>query len=117
MKKIIITGNVGREPQIKTDRTNSDMAFFSVGVSVGTKQNPKTDWVEIICNNKLADIAKNFIKKGSFLLIEGFPITDAYINKENKAISVLKIIANNIEFLNKGDMNSSKYEVDRGLPL
>lgn len=102
MKKIIITGNVGRDPELKVDsNSGNQFAIFSVGVSVGTKQAPKTDWVNVSCNGKLADIAKNYIKKGSKLLIEGFPSVNAYINKDNIAVATLKVFANNIEFLSK----------------
>ena len=107
MKKIIITCNVGKNPELRVD-SNSGMQFatFSVGVSVGTKQTPKTDWVDVSCNGKLADIAKNYIKKGSKLLIEGYPSASAYINKENKAVATLKVFANNIEFLSKQEDSS-----------
>ena len=101
MKKIIVTGNVGRDPEMRADQTGGQFATFSIGVSVGTKQNPKTDWVDISCNGKLADIARNYIKKGTKLLVEGFPSVGAYINKENKAVGTLRIYANNIELLSK----------------
>ncbi|MCC2644247.1 MAG: hypothetical protein K0R49_525 [Burkholderiales bacterium] len=101
MKKIIITGNVGRDPEMRADQTGGQFASFSVGVSVGTKQNPKTDWVDVTCNGKLSDLARNYIKKGSKILVEGFPSVNAYLNRENKPVGTLRIYANNIEFLGK----------------
>ena len=102
MKKIIITGNVGQNPELRVDsNSGNQFAIFSVGVSVGTKQAPKTDWVDVSCNGKLADIAKNYIKKGSKLLIEGFPSVNAYMSKENKPVASLKVFANNVEFLSR----------------
>jgi single-strand DNA-binding protein len=103
MKKIIITGNVGRDPELRADQSGNQFATFSMGVSVGTKQAPKTDWVEVSCNGKLADLAKNYIKKGSKLLVEGFPSANAYINKENKPVASLRVFANNVEFLSRRD--------------
>lgn len=101
MKKIIITGNVGRDPEMRADQTGGQFASFSVGVSVGTKQNPKTDWVDVTCNGKLSDIARNFIKKGTKVLIEGFPSVNAYISRENKPVGTLRVYANNIELLSR----------------
>ncbi len=106
MKKIIVTGNVGRDVTAHASPNGNQFAVFSIGVSVGTKQSPKTDWIEVVCNDKLAEIAKNYIKKGTRLLIEGFPSVSAYINKENKAVGTLKINANNFEFLNKREEES-----------
>lgn len=107
MKKIIITGNVGRDPELRSDQTGNQFATFSVGVSVGTKQNPKTDWVDVSCNGKLADVARNYVKKGSKLLVEGFPSVNAYINKENKPVGTLRIYASNFEFLGKREDEGS----------
>lgn len=114
MKKIIVTGNVGRDPELRADQNGSQFATFSVGVSVGTKQNPKTDWVDISCNGKLADVARNYIKKGSKLLIEGFPSVNAYINKENKAVGTLRINASNFEFIGSRQESSDDYNQDSG---
>lgn len=99
MKRIILTGNVGRDPQIRSAQDGAEFAAFSVGVSVGTKQNPKTDWVDISVNGKLVDIVRNHVRKGSKLLIDGFPSVNAYLNKENKPMATLKVFANTIEFL------------------
>lgn len=102
MKKLIVTGNVGRDPEMRADQSGNMFATFSFAVSVGTKQTPKTDWIDISCNDKLADLAKNYIKKGSKLLIEGFPSAHAYTSQENKAVGVMRLTARNIEFIGGG---------------
>lgn len=112
MKKIIVTGNVGRDPELRADQNGNQFATFSLGVSVGTKQNPKTDWVDVSCNGKLADVARNYIKKGSKLLVEGFPSVNAYINKENKPVGTLRINANNFEFIGSRQESGDDYNQD-----
>jgi single-strand DNA-binding protein len=112
MKKIIVTGNVGRDPELRADQNGNQFATFSVGVSVGTKQNPKTDWVDITCNGKLADVARSYVKKGTKLLIEGFPSVNAYINKENKAVGTLRINANNFEFIGSRQDSTDDHNQD-----
>jgi len=115
MKKIIITGNVGKDPQYKSENT---YVSFSVAVSVGTAKDPKTDWVDVSCSGKLAEIVMSYVKKGSKLLIEGFPTVSAYINRDNKAIGALRVYANSIEILNKReDSNSTNDYQDDGLGL
>ncbi len=100
MKKMIITGNVGKDPEIRATQAGKEFASFSVGVSVGTKQNPKTDWVEVSCNDKLVDLCRSYIRKGSKLLIEGFPSVEAYISKQtSQPVGKLKISAHTIEFI------------------
>jgi single-strand DNA-binding protein len=99
MKKIIITGNVGRDPEVRADASGNTFVTFSVGVSVGTKQNPKTDWVDVVVSGRSVDVARNYVRKGSKVLVEGHPTAGAYINRENKPVGVLRIYSHNIEFL------------------
>ena len=70
---ISITGYVGNEPQVRTVQTSNgdkQVASFSVAVNRtnggGQKQ---TLWVRVNCWGKLADVATNYIHKGSLILI------------------------------------------------
>lgn len=112
MKKIFVTGNVGRDPELRADQNGNQFATFSMAVSVGTKQSPKTDWVDISCNGKLAEVARNYVKKGTKLLVEGFPSVSAYINKENKPVGTLRVNASNFEFLGSKRDENDEYNQD-----
>ena len=118
MKKIIITGNLGRDPERRADPQGNAFATFSVGVAVGTKDKPKTDWVDVSCGGKLADVVCTYLKKGSKVLVSGFPSVNAYMNKENQAVGTLRIYADDIEFLtpktfvdNEVDYNSEVHSL------
>jgi single-strand DNA-binding protein len=99
MKKIIVTGNLGRDPERRSDQNGNAFATFSIAVSVGTKQTPKTDWVDISCGGKLVDVVCTYLKKGNKVLVAGFPTVNAYINKDNVAVGILRVYADDIEFL------------------
>jgi single-strand DNA-binding protein len=99
MFKLILTGNVGKSPEPRATQSGDVFVTFSVGVSVGTKQNPKTQWVEVSCNGKLADVAGAHITVGQKIMVEGYPSVNAYINKNNEAIGTMRVNAHNIEFL------------------
>lgn len=99
MKKIMLTGNLGKDPEMRTSPNGEQFATFTLAVSVGTKQNPKTDWVDVSCNGKLADVVCTYIKKGTKVLVSGFPSVSAYLNKENQAVGSLRVYADDIEFL------------------
>jgi single-stranded DNA-binding protein len=102
---------------MRADQTGGQFASFSVGVSVGTKQNPKTDWVDVTCNGKLSDLARNYIKKGSKILVEGFPSVNAYVNRENKPVGTLRVYANNIEFLGKREDSTGTDDASNNEPV
>ena len=118
MKKLICTGFCGKNPESRANQQGETFVTFSLGVSVGTKDKPKTDWLEISCNDKLAEIVENYVTKGSKLLIEGFPSTDAYINKDGKAISTMRLRAYTIEFIgSKQEDKPSLNELDNNVPF
>lgn len=105
MKKLIITGNVGHDPEIRADQQGNQFVTFSVAISVGTKLKPKTDWVDVSCSGKLSDLVKTYVSKGDKVLAEGFPAVDAYINNENEAVGKLRVYANTIEFLSRKEQS------------
>ncbi len=114
MKKIIITGNVGRDAESRADQSGNTFTSFTVAVSVGTKANPKTDWVDVTCNAKLGEIASLYVKKGTKVLIEGFPTVNAYMTKEGKPAASLRIYANTMELLSRKEDEQQDYNNQSG---
>lgn len=99
MKRLTITGNVGHDPELRLDHSGGQFATFSVAVPVGTKQNPKTDWVDVYCKGRLAEIAYTYAKKGTKVLVDGYPSVNAYINKDNIPVGTLRVSAHSFELL------------------
>ena len=112
MKKIIVTGNVGRDPESRYDAGGALYVTFSLAVNTGSKANQKTDWLEISCNGKTAELVQTYVRKGKKLLIEGTPAASAYINKEGNAVATLRVYANNVEFLSNERSDDAGSGVD-----
>lgn len=107
MLKTILTGNVGADSVSHDANDGGVFVTFSVAVAIGTKTNPKTEWVDVSCNGKLAEIAAGYVKKGMKVLIEGFPKTRVvFYEKSNEHVAKLQIYANTIEFLSSATQNS-----------
>lgn len=101
MKKMTITGNIGRDAEVRVNtQTGNEFASFSVAVSVGTKDKPRTDWIEVVCNNKLAVVAKHYVKKGGKVLVEGFPTAYAF-NQDGVLHARIRITAQHLELLGR----------------
>ena len=101
MKRLTITGNIGKDPELRLDPSGNQFAVFSVAVAVGSKANPKTDWIDVSCNGKLAEIVCMYARRGTKVLVDGFPTASAYINKDNNPVATLKLYASTVELLNK----------------
>lgn len=111
MKRLTITGNLGRDPELRVDANGNAFATFSVAVAVGNKNNPRTDWVDVSCSGRLAEIVTSFARKGNKVLVDGFPSVNAYINADNIAVSVQRLYAHNIEILNRGSEKNADPEL------
>ena len=78
VNKVILLGNLGRDPEIRSMQSGSKMASFSIATSKRWKdrntqeQKEKTSWHNIVVfGDGLVDIVEKYVKKGSKIYIEG----------------------------------------------
>lgn len=76
MNKVILIGNLGRDPELKMTPNGQALARFSVATTEtwknpqGEKQS-KTEWHNIVVWGKQAEIAEKYLRKGKQIMIEG----------------------------------------------
>ena len=117
VNKVILIGNVGKDPEVKYFDDNNAVANFSLATSErgfktanGTEVPERTDWHNIVCWRGLAKIAEQFVKKGTQIYIEGKIRTRSYDDKNGVKRYVTEIFADNLELLGRrggGDSQSS----------
>jgi len=109
VNKVIIVGHLGQEP--KTQQLPSGNAVTSISVATSEswkdkntgEQTTKTEWHRIVFFNKLAEIAGQYLKKGSKVYIEGSLRTRTW-EKDGEKRYTAEIVANEMQMLdNKGD--------------
>ena len=78
VNKVILLGNLGRDPEIRSMQSGSKMATFSIATSkrwkdkVSQEQRDKTSWHNIVVfGDGLVDIVEKYVKKGSKIYVEG----------------------------------------------
>ncbi|MBI9049087.1 MAG: single-stranded DNA-binding protein [Anaerolineaceae bacterium] len=69
--KVIIVGNLGRDPEMRFIPSGQAVTTFSVAVSDGFGDRKKTIWFRVSAWEKQAETCNNFLKKGSKVLVEG----------------------------------------------
>lgn len=88
IQKIIIIGNVGQDPEMKTTNSGNPVCNFSLAVSESwTDKNTKekkehTEWIDIEAYGRLAEICGEYIKKGSKVYIEGALRKDTWDDRQ-----------------------------------
>jgi single-strand DNA-binding protein len=76
LNKVLIIGNLGKDPEVKATATGQTAARFSVATTEnwknpqGEKQS-KTEWHNIVVWGKQAEIAEKYLRKGNQVMIEG----------------------------------------------
>jgi single-strand DNA-binding protein len=102
--KVQLIGNLGNTPEIRTIESGKKMARFSIATNE-TYRNAKgekiteTQWHNIIAWGKVADIAEQFLSKGSEVAIEGKLVNRNYTDKEGNKRFITEVVVNEILML------------------
>ena len=102
MNKVILIGNVGRDPERKGEKVVSfSLATTEGGYSKqdGTKVEERTEWHSItIFDPKLASFVEKYVRKGSRLIVEGRIHYSEYTDKDGNKRQGVEIVASSISF-------------------
>ena len=76
VNKVFLLGNVGKDPEIRSTAGGMTVASFSLATADRTKDPQgnwvdKTEWHNIVCFQRTAEVVRDYVKKGSQILIEG----------------------------------------------
>jgi single-strand DNA-binding protein len=108
VNKVILVGNVGKDPEIKYFDNDNVKANFPLATSErgytaanGTQVPERTEWHNIVCWRGLAQIVEKFVKKGTQLYIEGKIRSRSYDDQNGVKRYITEIYADNVEMLNR----------------
>ena len=115
VNKVILIGNVGKDPEIKYFDNDRAVANFSMATTErgfraanGTEVPDRTEWHNITCWGGLAKVVKQDVKKGDPLYIEGKIRTRSYDDKNGIKRYVTEINVDNLEML--GNRRSNDFQ-------
>ena len=103
VNKVILIGNVGKDPEIRHLDSGVAVANFTLATSesYNAKNGEKvtnTEWHNIVVWRGLADVVEKYVKKGSKLFLEG-KITSRQYEKDGQTKYFTEIVANNMVML------------------
>ncbi len=105
VNKVILLGNVGKDPEIKVLPSGQPVANFSIATSERYKDQQgnwqdRTEWHNITAYGKLAEIVRDYVKKGNKLSVEGRLTTRSWDDKEtNKKVYRTEIVVGDLSLL------------------
>lgn len=105
VNKVILVGNLGKDPEVKYTGTGTAVAKFSLATNENFKDKSgqwqeRTEWHNVVAFQRLAEIVGQYVKKGSKLYIEGRLQTSSWDDKETGQKKYkTEIIANELMLL------------------
>ena len=106
VNKVILVGNVGKDPEVRYIDTNVPVARFPFATSETYRSRDgeritTTEWHNVVLWRGLAEVAEKFVKKGSQLFIEGKIRTRSYDDRDGNKRYITEIIADNMQMLGR----------------
>lgn len=105
INKVILIGNLGGDPELKNLPSGNAVVNFSVATSESWKdkqtgaQQEKTEWHRIVMFNRLAEVAGEYLKKGSKVYLEGKLQTRKWQSEDGMEHYTTEIVANQMQML------------------
>ena len=104
VNKVILVGRLGRDPETRYTGGGQAVANFSVATDESYKdkngeRQKRTEWHKIVVWGKQAEIAQQYLKKGSLIFIEGRIQSREWQDKEGQKRTSFEIVANNFRML------------------
>jgi single-strand DNA-binding protein len=105
VNKVIIVGNLGRDPEVRYMPSGDAIANIAVATSFKSKdkntgeQKELTEWHRISFFGRMAEIVAQYLKKGSSVYVEGRLQTRKYTDKDGVEKYATDIVAENMQML------------------
>jgi single-strand DNA-binding protein len=110
VNKVILLGNVGKDPEIRTTQGGMTVASFSLATAERAKDQQgnwtdKTEWHNLVAFQRTAEIVRDYVKKGTQVYIEGKIQTRSWDDKESGQKKYrTEILVNDLQLLGgRGD--------------
>ena len=108
VNKVILLGNVGKDPEIRATQGGMTIASFSLATADRQKDQSgqyvdKTEWHNIVAFQRTAEVVRDYVKKGTQIMIEGKIQTRSWDDKESgQKKSRTEILINDLTLLGGG---------------
>ena len=122
VNKVILIGNLGKDPEVRYMPSGSAVTNVTIATSEtwkdkqsGDKQE-RTEWHNVVFFNRLAEIAGEYLKKGSKVYVEGSLRTRKWQDKEGKDRYTTEIVVNEMTMLGGKSSGAGSFEVVENKP-
>lgn len=115
LNKVMLIGRLGKDPELKYTPASIAVANFNIATNMVWKdqqgnQQERTHWHRIVLWRRLAEIAGEYLKKGSRVYIEGRLETRSYQDKDGVTRYITEVVADNMMMLDSAGAREAAAE-------
>ena len=109
INKVILLGNLGNDPDVRSTASGMTVATVSLATGYSEKNQAtgewedKTEWHRVVFFDKLAEIIKEYLKKGLQIYVEGYLRTNKWQDKDGQDRYTTEVIARDMQMLGSKD--------------
>jgi single-strand DNA-binding protein len=108
VNKVILIGNLGKDPEIRTTPQGTSLARFSVATTTTWKDNSgakqeRTEWHDVVAWERLAQICGEYLHKGKMVYVEGSLQTRSWEDQNGQKRYKTEVKASNVVMLSPRD--------------
>jgi len=112
VNKVILLGNLGKDPEVRHLESGRSVASFSIATSETYKNKngekvTNTEWHNVVLWTPLAEIAEKYLKKGNQVYIEGKLTSRSYDDKEGNKKYITEVVGQTLQLLGSKSGDSS----------
>ena len=106
LNKMLVIGNVGRDPEMRYTPNGSAVTSFSLAVNryytpAGGERQEETEWFDVTAWNRLAETCNNYVTRGMKVYVEGRLRSRSWVGQDGQTRFRNEIVANTVTFLNR----------------
>jgi len=122
INKVILVGNLGQDPEVKYMPNGNAVCNITVATSESWKDKnsgemqERTEWHRVVFFRRLAEIAGEYLKKGSQVYLEGRLQTRKWQDQQGQDRYTTEIVADNMQMLGGGNRSGGSAEFGGGQP-
>lgn len=103
MNNVVLIGRLTKDPEVRyIPESQMAVATFTIAIDRAGKDKG-ADFPRITCFGKTAELVERYISKGRLVGIQGRIQTGSYKNKEGATVYTTEVVADRVEFLDRGD--------------
>lgn len=113
VNKVILIGNLGRDPEVRRLENGGVVANFPIATTetytdrTTGERKEITDWHNIVVWRGLAEVVEKYVRKGTKLYVEGKLKTRSWTDKDGNTRYTTEVLADNLTMLSRSENNPS----------